>query len=114
MPTITTLYPETKNLKNMAQSASPSCESIATYSYSTAEARDNSSRQQCFGMVNLEFLFISSEESKIDVHISHPGKAAKFELQPSVELASIIGLSSHQVSDAQSLAESRQQEIINA
>lgn len=78
MPTTTTLYPETENLTNMAQSASPSRESIAPYSYSTAEVRDNSSRQQCFGMVNLEFFFISSEESKIDAHVSNPGKAAKF------------------------------------
>ena len=35
-------------------------------------------------MVNLEFFFISSEESKIDVHVSHLGEEAKFWLQPSV------------------------------
>jgi hypothetical protein len=62
----------------------------------------------------LHFLFFSCEKSRFNVHASHLGEAAKFWLQPSVKLASIIGLSSHQVSDAQSLAESRQQEIINA
>ena len=58
--------------------------------------------------------FFSREESRIHIHVSHPDGEAKFWLQPSIELARNIGLSSTKVKDAERLVESRQPEIIDA
>ena len=60
------------------------------------------------------FFFFSREESRIHIHVSHPDGEAKFWLQPSIELARNIGLSSTKVKDAERLVESRQPEIIDA
>ncbi len=48
------------------------------------------------------------------LHVSHPDGEAKFWLSPSIELARNIGLSPSKIKDAERLAVSRQQEIIDA
>jgi hypothetical protein len=60
------------------------------------------------------FFFFSREESRIHVHVSHPDGEAKFWLRPTIGLARNIGLSSAKVKAAESIVESRQQEIIDA
>jgi hypothetical protein len=60
------------------------------------------------------FFFFSREESRPHVHVSHPDGEAKFWLIPTVELARNIGLSSSRVKEAERLATTRQQEIIDA
>jgi hypothetical protein len=60
------------------------------------------------------FFFISREETRIHIHVSHPDGEAKFWLRPTIELARNIGLNSSKIKDAERLVESRQQEIIDA
>ncbi|MCT0225754.1 DUF4160 domain-containing protein [Synechococcus sp. CS-1328] len=60
------------------------------------------------------FFFFSREESRMHIHVSHRDGEAKFWLSPSIELARNIGLSSSKIKDAERLAVSRQQEIIDA
>jgi hypothetical protein len=60
------------------------------------------------------FFFFSREESRLHIHVSHPDGEAKFWLNPTIELACNIGLSSSKVKEAERLVESRQQEIIDA
>jgi hypothetical protein len=62
----------------------------------------------------ISFLLLFSEESRPHFHVSHPDGEAKFWLSPTVELARNIGLSSSRVKEAERLATSRQQEIIDA
>jgi Domain of unknown function (DUF4160) len=40
------------------------------------------------------FFFFSREKSSLHIHVSHPDGEAKFWLNPSIELARNIGLSS--------------------
>lgn len=58
--------------------------------------------------------FFSREESRIHVHVSHPGGEAKFWLTPDVHLAVNIGLSPVQVRQAQAVVSAHQQEIEDA
>ncbi|MEB3319622.1 MAG: DUF2442 domain-containing protein [Cyanobium sp.] len=47
--------------------------------------------------------FFSREETRIHVHVAHPGGEAKFWLDPAVHLAVYIGLSPTQVRQAQAV-----------
>jgi hypothetical protein len=60
------------------------------------------------------FFFFSRGESRLHIHVSHPDGEAKFWLNPTIELARNIGLSSSKLKEAKRLVESRQQEIIDA
>lgn len=51
-------------------------------------------------------LFFSREESRIQIHVSHPDGEAKFWLEPTIELARNIGLSSSKMKEAERLVES--------
>jgi hypothetical protein len=43
------------------------------------------------------FFFFSREESRPHIHVSHPDGEAKFWLNPTIELARNIGLSSSKI-----------------
>lgn len=58
--------------------------------------------------------FFSREEARFHVHVAHPDGEAKFWLTPAVHLATSTGLSSHQLSQAQSVVESHLKEITDA
>lgn len=60
------------------------------------------------------FFFFSREESRRHIHVSHPDGEAKFWLEPTIELARNIGLSSAKLKEAERLIKSRQNEIIDA
>lgn len=60
------------------------------------------------------FFFFSREESRMHIHVTHPDGEAKFWLEPSIELACNIGLSSSKMREAERLVENRKQEIIDA
>jgi hypothetical protein len=60
------------------------------------------------------FFFISREESRIHIHVSHPDGEAKFWLEPTIELARNIGLSSSKMKEAVRLVKSRKKEITDA
>jgi hypothetical protein len=57
------------------------------------------------------FFFFSREESRMHIHVSHPDGEAKFWLEPTIELARNIGLSSSKMKEAERLVESRKKEI---
>ena len=48
------------------------------------------------------------------IHVTHPDGEAEFWLEPSIELARNIGLSSSKMREAERLVENRKQEIIDA
>lgn len=48
------------------------------------------------------------------IHVSHPDGEAKFWLEPTIELACNIGLSSSKMKEAERLVESRKKEISDA
>ena len=60
------------------------------------------------------FFFFSLEESRMHIHVSHPDCEAKFWLEPTIELARNIGLSSSKMKEAERLVESRKKEISDA
>ena len=60
------------------------------------------------------FFFFSREESRMHIHVTHPDGEAEFWLEPSIELARNIGLSSSKMIEAERLVETRKQEIIDA
>ena len=60
------------------------------------------------------FFFFSREESRMHIHVSHPDGEAKFWLEPTIELACNIGLSSSKMKEAERLVESRKKEISDA
>jgi hypothetical protein len=60
------------------------------------------------------FFFFSREESRIHIHVSHPDGEAKFWLEPTIELARNIGLSSSKMKEAERLVESHKKEITDA
>jgi hypothetical protein len=60
------------------------------------------------------FFFFSREESRRHIHVSHPDGEAKFWLEPTIELARNIGLSSAKLKEAERLIKSRQNEITDA
>ena len=58
--------------------------------------------------------FFSREESRIHVHVAHTDGEAKFWLTPDVTLATSTGLTTRQVSEAQSVVQAHIKEIQNA
>ena len=58
--------------------------------------------------------FLSREETRMHVHVSHPDGETKFWLKPAVELATQAGLPDHLVGEAKQLVEEHLQEIIDA
>lgn len=48
------------------------------------------------------------------IHVSHPDGEAKFWLEPTIELARNIGLSSSKMKEAERLVESRKKQISDA
>jgi hypothetical protein len=60
------------------------------------------------------FFLFSREESRIHIHVSHPDGEAKFSLEPTIELARNIGLSSSKMKEAERLVKSRKKEITDA
>ena len=48
------------------------------------------------------------------IHVSHPDGEAKFWLEPTIELARNIGLSSSKMKEAERLVESRKMEFTDA
>jgi hypothetical protein len=57
------------------------------------------------------FYFFSREERRVHVHVQCADGEAKFWLEPGIELAQNLGLSSRQVRSVQSLIEVHQDEI---
>ena len=60
------------------------------------------------------FFFFSREESRRHIHVSHPDGEAKFWLEPTIELARNIGLSSAKMKEAERLIKPRKKEITDA
>ena len=58
--------------------------------------------------------FFSREESRIHVHVAHADCEAKFWLIPNVALATSTGLTTRQISEAQSVVQAHIKEIQNA
>ena len=58
--------------------------------------------------------FFSREETRINVHVSHPGGEAKFWLTPEVSLANQTGLSASQIRQAQAVVNAHFKEIQDA
>lgn len=49
--------------------------------------------------------FFSREEPRMHVHVSHPDGEAKFWLAPEVTVADSVGLSAHQLNQAQDVVQ---------
>ncbi|HEY0971102.1 MAG TPA: DUF4160 domain-containing protein [Gemmatimonadales bacterium] len=58
--------------------------------------------------------FFSREEERVHVDVAHPDGEAKFWLEPGIELAVFIGLSSRQIADAEGVVRRHQEEIRHA
>jgi hypothetical protein len=58
--------------------------------------------------------FFSREESRIHVHVAHADGEAKFWLTPNVALATSTGLTTRQISEAQSVVQAHIKDIQNA
>lgn len=58
--------------------------------------------------------FFSREETRIHVHVAHPDGEAKFWLTPTVSLATSVGLSPQQRTEAQTVVERHLEEIRHA
>lgn len=58
--------------------------------------------------------FFSREEPRLHVHVAHPHGEAKIWLQPTVELATAIGMSETELATALALVKRHQTELINA
>jgi Domain of unknown function (DUF4160) len=52
--------------------------------------------------------------SRLHIHVSHPDGEAKFWLEPTIEIARNVGLSSSRINEAERLIQSHQQEITYA
>ena len=55
--------------------------------------------------------FFSREESRVHVHVAHPDGEAKFWLDPSIALATSVGLSERQLGQARAIVEAHIEEI---
>jgi hypothetical protein len=58
--------------------------------------------------------FFSREEARAHVHVSHPDGEAKFWIDPSVELATQVGLSIRHLAEARRIVETHLEEIRHA
>ncbi len=63
---------------------------------------------------SFRLFFFSREEPRMHVHVAHPDGEAKFWLEPTIALATQIGLSSQQVKEAERVVHAHEQEIVNA
>lgn len=60
------------------------------------------------------YFFFSREETRMHIHVSHPDGAAKFWIEPDVELAWFSGLSAQQLREAERFVLNHQKEMANA
>ncbi len=60
------------------------------------------------------FYFFSREETRIHVHVQAQNGEAKFWLEPAIELAQSIGLSSHEINEARRLVQEHENDIRSA
>lgn len=58
--------------------------------------------------------FFSREEPRVHVHVAHPHGEAKFWLLPRIALAGHIGLSEHELAEAERVINRHHQEIVDA
>jgi hypothetical protein len=63
---------------------------------------------------SFRLFFFSREEPRMHVHVAHPDGEAKFWLEPSIAVATQIGLSAQQLKEAERIVRAHQQEIENA
>jgi len=67
-----------------------------------------------FRFKGFRFYFLSREESRKHIHVSNSDGEAKFWLEPEIELALNIGLSSQQIRESTELIIEHKEEILNA
>lgn len=60
------------------------------------------------------YFFFSREETRMHIHVAHPDGAAKFWIEPEVELAGASGLSAQQLCEAESFGVDHHKEIADA
>jgi hypothetical protein len=58
--------------------------------------------------------FFSREEERMHVHVAHPDGEAKFWLDPTIALATVIGMSPKLVADAEATVRRHEQEVRDA
>lgn len=58
--------------------------------------------------------FFSREEVRPHVHVAHPDGEAKFWLDPAIDVAAAVGLSAHQLREAQDIVARHEREVRNA
>lgn len=63
---------------------------------------------------NYRFYFFSREEQRPHVHVSSPAGEAKFWIEPTIALATYVGLSRRQLSELQKVVEEHYGEIAKA
>ena len=63
---------------------------------------------------NYRLFFFSREESRMHVHVAHPHGEAKFWLEPKIELAKHVGLSTQQIREAERIVSAHLVEITDA
>jgi len=60
------------------------------------------------------YFFFSREEARMHVHVTHPDGAAKFWIEPEVELAGVSQLSAQQLREAERFIVDHHKEIADA
>lgn len=58
--------------------------------------------------------FFSREEQRMHVHVAHPDGEAKFWLEPTIEVAAVLGLPPRTVGDAEAVVRRHEQEVRDA
>ena len=58
--------------------------------------------------------FFSREEQRMHVHVAHLDGEAKFWLEPTIQLAAVLGLSPRTVGDAEAVVRRHEQEVRDA
>jgi hypothetical protein len=58
--------------------------------------------------------FFSREEPRMHVHVAHPDGEVKFWLDPTIVVATVVGLSPRLVGDAEAVVRRHEQEVRNA
>ena len=58
--------------------------------------------------------FFSREEPRMHVHVAHPDGEVKFWMEPEIARATVLGLSSGQVADAEAVVRRHAREIRDA
>jgi hypothetical protein len=62
----------------------------------------------------MRFFFLTREESRPRIHVIHPGREAKFWLEPAIEIADNHGLGPRHLAQAKQLIREHQDEIRRA